>query len=342
MKAVNRILVTGGAGYIGSHVMVALGQAGYHCVCVDNYSNSSPKAIEHASALAPGKIEAHEADIRDTNALRRILAQADIAAVIHMAGLKSVNESIEKPALYHDNNVQGTASLLEALAETQTRLVVFSSSAVVYGHAHKMPITEDTPAAPINPYGDNKLEIERMLEARAAADNTWRIANLRYFNPVGGHESGTLGEHPSGIPNNLMPYVCQAAVGKRAMLSIFGDDYDTPDGTCIRDYIHVMDLAEGHVAALRALEAAKDGTVLTANLGTGQGHSVKELIETFERVNGIRVPRQVAARRPGDAPVSYADASLAQQLFGWRARRNLEDMCRDAWRWQRLNPEGFG
>ena len=336
-----KVLVTGGAGYIGSHVMVALGQAGYRCVCVDNYSNSSPRSIERASALVPGTIEAFEADIRDTNELRRIIAATGIGAVIHMAGLKSVGESIEKPGLYHDNNVGGTHSLLEALSDCPARLFVFSSSATVYGHARSMPITEAAPTAPTNPYGENKLEIERMLEKLAAADPSWRIANLRYFNPVGGHESGTMGEHPAGIPNNLMPFVCQAAIGKRATLSVFGNDYDTPDGTCIRDYIHVMDLAEGHVAALRALEAAQDGTVLTVNLGTGRGHSVLELVETFERVNDIKVPRQIAARRPGDAPVSYADCSKAKALLGWEARRNLEDMCRDSWRWQRQNPDGF-
>jgi len=336
-----KVLVTGGAGYIGSHVMVALGQAGYGCVCVDNYSNSSPRSVERASALVPGTIESFQADIRDTNELRRIIAATGIGAVIHMAGLKSVGESIEKPDLYYDNNVGGTRSLLEALADTPSRRLVFSSSATVYGHARTMPITEEAPTAPINPYGDNKLEIERMLEKLAAADPSWRIANLRYFNPVGGHESGTMGEHPAGIPNNLMPFVCQTAAGKRGSLSIFGNDYDTPDGTCIRDYIHVMDLAEGHVAALRALEAAKDGTVLTVNLGTGHGHSVLELVETFERVNGVKVPRQIAARRPGDSPVSYADCSKAKALLGWEARRNLEDMCRDAWRWQRQNPDGF-
>ncbi|MCM2326635.1 MAG: UDP-glucose 4-epimerase GalE [Lysobacter sp.] len=336
-----RVLVTGGAGYIGSHVMVVLGRKGYRCVCLDNFSNSSPRAVERAQVLAPGAIEAVEADIRDTEALRRVLAGADISSVIHLAGLKAVGESVEKPALYRDNNVRGTQCLLEALAGSGVRTFVFSSSATVYGNATAMPIGEDAPTAPASPYGENKLEIERMLAKLAGEDPSWRVASLRYFNPVGAHESGTIGEHPSGTPNNLMPYVCQAAAGLRGPLRVFGTDYPTPDGTGIRDYIHVMDLAEGHMAALTALPLTPPGTVMTVNLGTGMGHSVLEVVDTFERVNGVKVPRELAGRRPGDVPICYADCSRARQLLRWSSRRTLEDMCRDAWRWQVLNPAGY-
>jgi UDP-glucose 4-epimerase len=336
-----KVLVTGGAGFIGSHVMATLGRRGLRCVCVDNFANSSPEAARRVESLAPGTVEVHKADIRDTDALRRIVAASGVTGVIHLAGLKAVGESVADPDRYHDNNVRGTASLLAALADSPVRRFVFSSSATVYGHPERVPIAEDDPTSPLSPYGENKLEIETMLARLAVQDPSWRVINLRYFNPVGAHESGSIGEDPSGIPNNLMPFVCQTAAGRRARLSVFGTDYPTPDGTAVRDYIHVMDLAEGHVAALAALAAARDGSVLTVNLGTGRGISVLELVEAFERVNGIAIPRVLADRRPGDVAVCYADPSLAGRLLGWAARRTVEDMCRDAWRWQSLNPRGY-
>jgi UDP-glucose 4-epimerase len=328
------VLVTGGAGYIGTHILAVLAASGRHCVCVDNYSNSSPASIERVDAIAPGAVTAYEVDIRDLEGLRRVLARHPVESVIHMAGLKAVGESVEFPERYHENNVGGTRTLLAALRETPTRKFVFSSSATVYGPATRMPVDEGTPTQPMSPYGENKLEIEHILNGLAASDPSWRIVNLRYFNPVGAHPSGTIGENPAGTPNNLMPYVCQVAAGWRERLSVWGNDYATRDGTGVRDFIHVMDLAEGHVAALEALERSPAGTALTVNLGTGQGYSVLELVQTFERVNGIRVPWAFGPRREGDIPVCYADASLARRALGWQARRGIEEMCRDAWRWQ--------
>jgi UDP-glucose 4-epimerase len=336
------VLVTGGAGYIGTHILTVLAAAGHRCVVVDNYSNSSPAALERARALVPaGSIAAFEVDIRDAAGLERVLSEHAIDSVIHMAGLKAVGESMEQPRRYHENNVGGTRILLEALRRTRARDFVFSSSATVYGTPEKVPLTEEARTHPENPYGENKLDIERMLVDLAARDPSWRIANLRYFNPVGAHASGTIGEDPAGIPNNLMPFICQVAAGRREELNVFGNDYPTPDGTGVRDYIHVLDLAEGHVAALEALSRAAPGTVMTVNLGTGRGYSVLELVRTFERINGVRVPFRIAPRRPGDIAACYADASLAQRLLGWRARRGIEEMCRDAWRWQKDNPDGF-
>jgi UDP-glucose 4-epimerase len=328
-------LVTGGAGYIGSHVIVALAAQGRRCVCLDNYSNSSPAAVERLRSLVP-EVIAEEADIRDATALRRVLAaHTGIDSVIHMAGLKAVGESVEQPLRYYENNVGGTLTLLQALADFPAiRRFVFSSSATVYGAAERMPVDEATATAPQSPYGRNKLMIEEILRDMAAADPSWRVINLRYFNPVGAHETGRIGEEPAGVPNNLMPYVCQAAAGKREQLRVFGKDYPTKDGTGVRDYIHVMDLAEGHVAALAALDRSRGGETLTVNLGTGRGYSVLELLEAFERVNGVKVPRTIAARRPGDIATCYADASRARELLGWEARRGIEEMCRDAWRWQ--------
>ena len=335
------VLVTGGAGYIGSHILAVLGAAGRHCVCIDNYCNSSPRAIERVQALAPGRITAYEVDIRDEAGISRVLAAHRIDSVIHMAGLKAVGESVEQPRRYHDNNVGGTRTLLRALSASPVREFVFSSSATVYGAPDSVPIREDAPTRPQSPYGENKLEIEHLLADAVASDRTWKVANLRYFNPVGAHESGALGEDPSGIPNNLMPYVCQVAAGRRERLGIFGNDYPTRDGTGVRDYIHVMDLAEGHVAALSALHRAAPGTVMTVNLGTGSGVSVLELVGAFERVNGVRIPFAFLPRRPGDIATCYADPSRAERLFGWRARRGIEAMCLDAWRWQTGNPDGY-
>jgi len=335
------VLVTGGAGYIGTHILVELAAAGHRCVCVDNYSNSSPRAIERVRDLAPGAVEAYEVDIRDTRALKEVFARHPIESVIHVAGLKAVGESVQFPQRYYENNVEGTRSLLVALAQTRARDFVFSSSATVYGMAERMPISEEAPLSPQSPYGENKLEIEQMLADLARCDSSWRVAILRYFNPVGAHPGGMIGEHPAGIPHNLMPFVCQVAAGKREELQIFGADYPTADGTCVRDYIHVLDLAAGHIAALEALAAAPRGAVLKVNLGTGRGCSVLELVEAFERVNGVPIPRRIVARRPGDIAVCYADASLAKDMFGWEARRSIEEMCRDSWNWQKLNPEGY-
>ena len=308
---------------------------------MDNYSNSSPQSIGRVLEIAPGSVEAFDVDIRDERRLAALIAGRDIDSVIHLAGLKAVGESIEFPARYHDNNVGGTAALLRVLAATPIREFVFSSSATVYGSAQQMPVDETAATAPQNPYGENKLEIERMLVDLARRDPTWRVANLRYFNPVGAHASGLIGEDPSGTPNNLMPYICQVASGRLKELRIFGNDYPTRDGTGVRDFIHVVDLAEGHVAALDALDRAPGGTVLTVNLGTGRGCTVLELVEAFERVNGVKVPRVVVGRRAGDTAVCYADATLAKKVLGWEATRGIEEMCRDAWRWQEMNPKGF-
>lgn len=335
------VLVTGGAGYIGTHVMLALAGRGCRCICIDNYSNSSPRSLERVRELAAAAFDAYDADIRDIDALERILARHEVDSVIHLAGLKAVGESVRHPRLYRENNVEGTRTLLAALAKFKVRRIVFSSSATVYGPAAKIPYTEDAPTGPTNPYGENKLEIENMLKEAASADPTWRVANMRYFNPVGAHPSGRIGEDPAGIPNNLMPFVCQVAAGRLEALQIFGNDYPTRDGTGVRDYIHVMDLVEGHVAALDALERVEPGTVLTLNLGTGQGHSVLELVQAFERVNGISIPKKFVGRRDGDIAEYYAEPTLAKKVLGWEAKRGIEEMCRDAWNWQRTNPTGY-
>jgi UDP-glucose 4-epimerase len=337
----SNVLVTGGAGYLGTHILGVLNEAGRTPISIDNYVNSSRRSIERVRQITGGGIDAREIDIRDTDRLKHLLASEEIDSVIHLAGLKAVGESVEFPERYQENNVGGTERLLEALQSSACRNFVFSSSATVYGLVEKMPVDESAPTAPQSPYGQNKLDIEHMLTDLARSDPSWRIVNLRYFNPVGAHESGLIGEDPRGTPNNLMPYVCQTAVGKRAELSIYGNDYPTKDGTGVRDYIHVLDLAEGHVAALDALDRASPGTVMTVNLGTGRGYSVLELVEAFERANGVKVPRRIVGRRPGDIAVCYADASLAKKLLGWEAKRGIEQMCRDAWRWQQMNPNGF-
>jgi UDP-glucose 4-epimerase len=334
------VLVTGGAGYIGSHILMVLSAQGHGCVCVDNYSNSSPKALERVRELG-GKVDAYDVDIRDAEGLSRVLSRHRLDSVIHLAGLKAVGESVRFPDRYHDNNVGGTRTLLEALAASPVRKLVFSSSATVYGMAATVPIPEDAPTAPASPYGENKLAIEAMLASIARADPSWRVVNLRYFNPVGAHPSGRIGEDPAGIPNNLMPFVCQVAAARLPALQVFGNDYPTRDGTGVRDYIHVMDLAEGHVVALEAMQGVPPGTVMTVNLGTGKGTSVLELVEAFERANGVAIPRKFAPRRDGDVAVCYADASLAKTALRWTARRGIDEMCRDAWNWQRNNPMGY-
>lgn len=334
------ILVTGGAGYIGSHTCVELLAAGHDVVVVDNFANSKPAVLDRIARIAGRSVAGHAVDVRDRAALRAVFAARRIDAVIHFAGLKAVGESVAQPLRYYDHNFGGSIALCEVMAEFGVRTLVFSSSATVYGDPHAVPIEESFPLAPTNPYGRSKLMVEEALRDLGRADADWRIALLRYFNPVGAHPSGFIGEDPNGIPNNLMPYIAQVAVGQRPELSVFGDDYATPDGTGVRDYLHVVDLARGHLAALAAL--AREAGVLTVNLGTGRGHSVLETVRAFERASGRRVPYRIVARRPGDIAQCYADPSLAQRALGWRAEYGLDEMCRDSWRWQQwaaANPE---
>ena len=333
------ILVTGGTGYIGSHTVVELLAAGKDVLILDNYANSSPKVLERIAKISGRAPAFREGDIRDADGLRALFAAHRIEAVIHFAGLKAVGESVEQPLTYYDNNVNGTLCLLQAMRQAGVRRLVFSSSATVYGDPHHVPIREDFPLQATNPYGRSKLMVEEMLRDLQRAEADWQIAILRYFNPVGAHPSGLIGENPNGIPNNLMPFVAQVAVGKRAQLSVFGNDYPTPDGTGVRDYIHVVDLAQGHLAALAAL--ARSGQSLTVNLGTGQGYSVLDMVRAFEAASGRPVPYQIVARRAGDIATCYADPQLAGELLGWQARRGIGGMCADAWRWQALNPDGL-
>jgi UDP-glucose 4-epimerase len=332
-----RYLVTGGLGYIGSHACIELLAAGHHVTVIDNLSNSKIAVLDRIDEICGKRPTFVQADIRDRRALVAALNGCD--AVIHFAGLKAVGESVSKPVEYYSNNVAGSIVLFEAMAETGVKTIVFSSSATVYGDPHEVPIREHFPLSATNPYGRSKLMIEDMLRDIAQADAGWNIALLRYFNPVGAHESGRIGEDPNGIPNNLMPYVAQVAVGKLPYLSVFGDDYPTPDGTGVRDYIHVVDLAKGHLAALEALE--HQGGLLTVNLGTGCGYSVLEMVKAFEAASGRPVPYRIAPRRAGDIASCYADPALARELLGWRAEKDLADMCADAWRWQSSNPSGF-
>jgi len=337
---VRSILVTGGLGYIGSHTCVALAHAGYRLVIVDNLCNSKPAVLDRIRELAPGAaIAFHRTDLRDREALEAAFAAQAVDAVIHFAGLKAVGESVEKPLLYYDNNVGGSVALLEAMARHGVRKLVFSSSATVYGEPERLPLTEDHPLRPANPYGKTKLVIEHVLADAAAADRKFAYAALRYFNPIGAHASGRIGEDPTGVPNNLFPYLTQVAAGRLPRLRVFGSDYPTPDGSGVRDYIHVVDLAAGHLAALAFLE--KKNRSITANLGTGRGYSVLETVRTFEKVTGIKVPLEIVARRPGDIASCYADASLAARALGWRAKLGIDAMCRDAWRWQSTNPAGY-
>jgi len=335
-----KVLVTGGAGYIGSHTCVELMQAGHEVVIFDNFCNSHLAVIERIGRIVGKTPEVEKADVRDTGALRDVFNRRRFDAVIHFAGLKAVGESIEKPIEYYDNNVQGALSLCRAMAETGVGMLVFSSSATVYGNASSVPIREDAPLGPTNPYGQSKWMVERILGDVAASHSAgWRVALLRYFNPVGAHPSGLIGEDPQGIPNNLMPNIAQVAVGVRDKLRVFGSDYPTRDGTGIRDYIHVVDLARGHLAALETLKRGRGG--ITVNLGTGRGISVLEAVRAFERASGRAIPIERVARRAGDVAESYADPSLAEKILGWKATYALDDMCRDAWRWQSMNPLGY-
>ena len=333
------VLITGGAGYIGSHTTIQLLEAGFDVVVLDNLSNSSVVSLERVKGITGRSVTFVEGDIRDRACLRQLLADNQIGSVIHFAGLKAVGESQSHPDLYYDNNVVGSLTLFEEMARAGIFTVVFSSSATVYGDQGSGQYCEDSPLAPTSVYGRTKRIVEDMLRDFAAADARWRVALLRYFNPVGAHVSGLIGEDPSGIPNNLMPFVVQVAVGKREKLSVFGDDYPTPDGTGLRDYIHVLDLAAGHLAALRYLTVS-DG-VMTVNLGTGRPFSVLEMVSAFERATGRSVAYKVVDRRPGDVAICYANASLAKQLLGWSADLSIEQMCEDTWRWQQRNPDGY-
>ena len=326
------ILVTGGTGFIGSHACVAFLISGHEVTVVDDLSNSQREVIDRIEQIAGKRPNFFEGDVRDRELLRKIFAERPFDAVVHFAGLKAVGESVEQPLRYYDCNVGGAIILCEMMAEAGVKTLIFSSSATVYGDPASVPIREDFPRSATNPYGASKLMVEDILADLSKSDSEWRIARLRYFNPVGAHESGLIGESPSGIPNNLMPYVAQVANGQRAQLSVFGDDYPTPDGTGVRDYIHVVDLAEGHVAALKYL-ANNDG-LLTVNLGTGCGYSVLDMVHAFEKASGRPVPYTIVPRRPGDVAACYADPVLAKQLLGWQARRGIDDMCRDAWHWQ--------
>jgi len=333
------LLVTGGAGYIGSHACVALLQAGYEVVAADNLCNSRREVFARIEQITDRKVVFYENDLRDAAALRGIFQRHAIHAVLHFAGLKAVGESVAQPLAYYDNNVGGTLALCAAMTQAGVRRLVFSSSATVYGDPDAVPIQEPHPLRPTNPYGHSKAMIESMLRDLFHSDPSWRIALLRYFNPVGAHESGLIGEDPRGTPNNLMPYIAQVAAGRREALSVYGNDYPTPDGTGVRDYIHVVDLVSGHLAALKSL-ASEDG-LLTVNLGTGRGYSVLEVVAAFRQASGRAIPCRIAGRRPGDIAACYADPSLAARLLGWRAERNLAQMCQDTWRWQQQNPGGY-
>ena len=335
-----KILLAGGAGYIGSHTAVELLSAGYDVVIADNYSNSCPEAVKRVEEITGRSVKAYEVDIKDREALEKVFAENSIDAVIHFAGLKAVGESVSKPVLYYRNNIDTTLSLLECMEKYGVKNIIFSSSATVYGEENPVPYTEEMKRGTCtNPYGWTKVMMEQILEDAAKADQGLSVVLLRYFNPIGAHESGKIGEDPQGIPNNLMPYVAQVAVGRREKLTIFGRDYDTPDGTCRRDYIHVVDLAKGHVKAIDYI-LAHDGVEIF-NLGTGTPYSVTEIVETFDRVNDMKINHVYGDRRPGDLAESYANADKALKVLGWKTEKTLDDMCRDTWNWQKNNPNGY-
>jgi UDP-glucose 4-epimerase len=333
------ILLTGATGYIASHTWLELLAAGYEVVGVDDFSNSSPEVLNRLEELSGRKPDFERASVCDAAAMESLFARRRVDAVVHFAAFKAVGESVEQPLRYYANNIGGLMTMCAAMRAHGVQRIVFSSSATVYGKPDSLPIREDAATHATNPYGETKLIGEKILGDMAAADAAWQVAILRYFNPVGAHASGRIGEDPRGIPNNLMPYVAQVAVGRRERLAVFGNDYDTPDGTGVRDYIHVVDLAQGHVAALRRL-LAEPGS-LTVNLGTGRGYSVLELVAAYERASGRRVPYEIVARRPGDIDACYADPHRARELLGWSATRDIDAMCADSWRWQSMNPRGF-
>lgn len=335
------VLVTGGAGYIGSHTCLELLNAGYTVTVFDNYSNSSPEALNRVEQITGKTLARVDGDIRDQTAVEGALKQSCASAVLHFAGLKAVGESAQIPLHYYDNNVVGTMRLLQAMQTCNVETLVFSSSATVYGEPQKLPITEIHPLSATNPYGQTKLDIENILRFLFAANSSWRIALLRYFNPVGAHPSGLIGEDPKGIPNNLMPYIAQVAVGHREYLHVFGGDYPTHDGTGIRDYIHVLDLANGHVRALEMLEKTDKGQCTPINLGTGIGHSVLDVVKAFETACGKKIPYKIQSRRIGDTAANWADPTKAKMLLNWNAHRTMQEICNDAWRWQSHNPKGY-
>lgn len=335
-----KILVTGGAGYIGSHTCVELLEAGYMPVVLDNLSNSTMESMERVEIITGKKPEFILGDVRDKKVLEKIFDENTISSVIHFAGYKAVGESTEKPLMYYENNVSGSITLFEVMNEKQVKSIVFSSSATVYGPPESVPIKEEAKLKPFNPYGRTKRMIEEVLEDLYGSDDTWDIALLRYFNPVGAHESGLIGEDPRGIPNNLTPYITQVAVGKLEILSVFGGDYPTKDGTGVRDFIHVKDLAKGHVKAIEKLH--KNPGLFTCNLGTGKGYSVIEMVKAFEKASGKEIPYKIVERRPGDIAECYADTELAKNLLDWEAECCIEDMARDGWKWQKSNPNGYG
>jgi len=334
------VLVTGGAGYIGSHTCIALDEAGFDFVVFDNLCNSNLESLRRVEKIIGKSIKFVEGDIRSSADMEAVFKEYAIDSVIHFAGLKAVGESVEKPVMYYDNNINGTLVLLQAMQNHNCKKIVFSSSATVYGDPHTTPIKEDFPLSATNPYGRTKLFIEEILRDVYTADNAFQVVLLRYFNPVGAHKSGTIGEDPNGIPNNLMPFIAQTAVGKRESLSVFGGDYDTHDGTGVRDYIHVVDLAQGHVNALEKISSLKE--VLTVNLGTGNGYSVLDMVKAFEKASGKTVAYTIAPRRAGDIAKCFADPAYAKEVLGWEATRGVDEMCEDSWRWQSNNPDGYG
>ena len=334
------VLVTGGAGYIGSHTCIELLESGYGVIVIDNLCNSNPKSLERVQELTGKSVKFYEGDVRDEALLRRIFAENEIGCVIHFAGLKAVGESVAQPWRYYDNNLNSTLVLTKVMADVGMKNIIFSSSATVYSGDNEMPLRETSRTGNCtNPYGWTKYMTEQILSGMAHADSEWGIVLLRYFNPIGAHKSGMIGEDPRGIPNNLMPYITQVAIGRREKLSVFGNDYDTPDGTGVRDYIHVVDLAKGHVAAVKYVTAHTGCDVF--NLGTGTGYSVLDMVKTFQEVNNIPVPYQIVDRRPGDLGTCYADPAKSAEVLGWKAEKTLADMCRDAWNWQSKNPNGF-
>ncbi len=339
-QAKKSILVTGGTGFIGSHTTVELIAAGWDVVIVDNFCNSSDKVLDRIEEISGTRPSFYELDVRDTEALGEVFKKHNIDTVIHFAALKAVGESVEQPLAYYDNNLGGLISLLKVMETHECRRIVFSSSATVYGDARIMPLTEDCEKAKAtNPYGQTKLMCEQILEDLCVSSDQWNVVLLRYFNPIGAHKSGLIGEDPKGIPNNLVPYITKVALGELEKLSVFGNDYDTIDGTGVRDYIHVVDLAQGHVAAINAMD--KEAGLAVYNLGTGQGYSVLEVLHAFERVVGHDIPYQILDRRPGDVATCYSDPSKAEMELGWKAHNGLQEMCEDAWRWQSMNPHGF-
>lgn len=340
-KIPQKILVTGGAGYIGSHTLIELIHAGFKPIVYDNLSNASPKALERVEQIVGQKIDFIKGDILDKELLDKTFSEHDFFAVIHFAGLKAVGESVAKPLMYYQNNVTGTLNLLEVMAKNHVKNIIFSSSATVYGDPETLPIVETSPRSATNPYGQSKLMIEHILEDLAKSDNDWQAISLRYFNPIGAYHTGTIGENPNGIPNNLMPYISQVAVGKLEKLSVFGDDYDTVDGTGVRDYIHVVDLAKGHVSALQYLQKQHKLDFEPINLGTGQGTSVLQLVNAFIKQTGQNVAYTIAPRRAGDIASCYASSDKAKKLLNWQAEFDIEKMCQDTWRWQSQNPKGY-